>query len=273
MKILVTNDDGVASPGLWALASALKGLGDVYVVAPDRERTAVGHALTLHKPLRITTVQKRVYAINGTPTDCVNLALKKVLPGKPGLLVSGINRGVNLGDDVTYSGTVSAALEGTILGVPSIAVSQEGNQKFKFEVAAVYALRVAKMVLQYGLPEETLLNVNVPDRPYRGIKGVKVTTLGRRRFNNPIVEKVDPRGRKYYWIAGTRVAWGRGKNSDHAALRRGMVSITPIHLDITHYGALAYLQGWEALIGGARRAARTQLPRATGGLRGASRSC
>lgn len=248
VKILVTNDDGIASPGLHALASALRTLGDVYIVAPDRERTAVGHALTLHKPLRITRVQNRVYAINGTPTDCVNLALKKVLPSRPALVASGINRGVNLGDDVTYSGTVSAALEGTILGVPSIAVSLEGKERFRFEVAAAYALRVARLVLRFGLPEETLLNVNVPDRPRSAIKGVRVTTLGRRRFNNPIVEKVDPHGRKYYWIAGTRVAWGRRANSDHEALRRGMVSLTPVHLDITHYGALDRLEGWAAAV-------------------------
>lgn len=258
MKILVTNDDGVASPGLHALASALKTLGDVYVVAPDRERTAVGHALTLHKPLRITHMQKRVFAINGTPTDCVNLAVKKVLRARPALLVSGINKGVNLGDDVTYSGTVSAALEGTIMGVPSIAVSQAGNEKFRFEVAASYALRVAKAVLRYGLPEETLLNVNVPDLPRAAMKGVKVTTLGRRRFDNPIVEKVDPHGRKYYWIAGTRVAWGRRANSDHEAMRRGMVSVTPIHLDITHYEAVERLRGWEALIDVKRRSHRVK---------------
>ena len=248
MKILVTNDDGVTSPGLRALASALKVLGEVYVVAPDRERTAISHALTLHKPLRITRLRAREFAVNGTPTDCVNLAIKKVLRGKPALVVSGINKGVNLGDDVTYSGTVSAALEGTIMGVPSIAVSQEGRQKFRFAVGAIYALRVARLVLRYGLPEETLLNVNVPDRPRALIKGVRVTALGRRRFNNPIIEKVDPHGRKYYWIAGTRIAWGRRSNSDHESLRRGLVSVTPIHLDMTHHAAVERLRQWEPMI-------------------------
>ncbi len=261
VKILVTNDDGVASPGLHALASALKALGDVFVVAPDREQTAVGHALTLHKPLRITRLKSRVFAINGTPTDCVNLAIKKVMSEKVDLLVSGINKGVNLGDDVTYSGTVSAALEGTIMGIPSIAVSQEGNQKFRFGVAAVYALRVARAVLRFGLPEETLLNVNVPDRPRALIKGVRITTLGRRRFDNPIVEKVDPHGRKYYWIAGTRLAWGRRANSDHEALRKGMVSITPIHVDVTHHEALEYLRGWDAWIEGRQRMPRARRTR------------
>jgi len=244
VKILVTNDDGIASPGLLALIVAMRALGDVWVVAPDRERNAIGHALTLHKPLRINRAGKQMFSINGTPTDCVNLALKKLLPVPPALVVSGINQGVNLGDDVTYSGTVAAALEGTILGVPSIAISQEGGRFFRFKVAAIYAVRVAKMVLRYGLPEETLLNVNVPDRPLASIAGVRMTTLSRRRFDDPIVEKVDPHGRKYYWIAGTRVTWDRQKDSDHEAVRLGMVSITPIHLDITHHAALERLRGW-----------------------------
>jgi len=248
VKILVTNDDGIASPGLLALSRAMRALGDVWVVAPDRERNAIGHALTLHKPLRINRVEKQMFSINGTPTDCVNLALKKLLPAPPVLVVSGINQGVNLGDDVTYSGTVSAALEGTIMGVPSIAISQEGGPLFRFNVAATYAVRVARMVLRYGLPEETLLNVNVPDRKPASIAGVRITTLSRRRFDDPIIEKVDPHGRKYYWIAGTRVAWERQKDSDHEAVRLGMVSITPIHLDVTHHAALEALRRWGAVL-------------------------
>lgn len=252
MKILVTNDDGIASPGLHALAAAMRKLGDVYVVAPDRERNAVGHALTLHKPLRVNRVEKRVYSVNGTPSDCVNLAIKQLLKAPPALLISGINMGLNLGDDVTYSGTVSAALEGTIHGIPSIAVSQEGAGKFRFKVAATFAIRMASAVLKYGLPEETLLNVNVPDRPRADISGVRITCLSRRRFEAPIIEKVDPHGRKYYWIAGTRVSWERQKDSDHEAVQRGMVSITPIHLDLTNYDVLEQLRSWEALIEGRR---------------------
>lgn len=264
MNILVTNDDGVDSPGLGALASALTGLGTVYVVAPNRERTAVGHALTLHKPLRITRLKARVYSVSGTPTDCVNLAIKKIIKGKIGLVVSGINKGVNLGDDVTYSGTVSAALEGIIMGVPSIAVSQEGKAHFHFRVGATYARRVARMVLERGLPEETLLNVNIPDRPSRMIQGVRITTLGRRRFDNPIIEKLDPNGRKYYWIAGTRISWNRQANSDHSVVRKGYVSITPIRLDVTHHGALEYLKGWDVLIEGPSKTKRlrTKVPKA-----------
>jgi 5'-nucleotidase len=277
--ILVTNDDGVDSPGLHALARALRGLGRVWVVAPDRERTAVAHALTLHKPLRLNRLEPRVFSVNGTPSDCVNLALKKVLPAPPDLVVSGINRGVNLGDDVTYSGTVSAALEGTILGVPSIAVSQESARNrlaFRFEVAAAYALRVARLVLSRGLPPETLLNVNVPDRPRSRIKGVKVTSLSRRRFEDPIVEKIDPHGRKYYWIAGIRVSWERRKDADHEAVRRGLVSVTPIHLDVTNYGALEELCRWEPLLQG-RKAGRVPVNGAgrpvSGRLRKASGRC
>ena len=166
VRILVTNDDGIASPGFTRSRAALRALGEVWVVAPDRERTAVGHAVTLHKPLRITKMGLRVFMVNGTPVDCVNLALAKILPRQPALIVSGINQGVNLGDDVMYSGTVSAALEGTILGIPSMAVSQEGEDRFRFEVGAQYAARVAAQVLAHGLPPETILNVNIPNVPF-----------------------------------------------------------------------------------------------------------
>jgi 5'-nucleotidase len=267
IKILVTNDDGIASPGLRALARAMRPLGQVWVVAPDRERTAAAHALTLHKPLRVTCVEPRVFAVSGTPTDCVNLALKKLLRGTPALVVSGINRGVNLGDDVTYSGTVSAALEGTIMGIPSIAVSQEVDRTFRYDVAAVYAARVARAVLKYGLPAETLLNVNVPDRPRMKIAGVRVTALSRRRFDEPIIEKTDPHGRKYYWIAGTRISWSRKGNSDHEMLRRGFVTITPIHLDVTHHEAMEQLREWEALIEGGRKSSFARLSRLSGSSR------
>lgn len=266
MKILVTNDDGMASPGLHALADAMRKLGNVWVVAPDRERTAVGHALTLHKPLRLTRIGKQVFSVNGTPSDCVNLAVS-IMGKAPALVVSGINKGVNLGDDVTYSGTVSAALEGTLVGVPSIAISQEGVGTFRFAVAAVYARRIAQMVLRFGLPDETLLNVNVPDRPHRQIKGVRFTSLSRRRFENPIVEKEDPHGRKYYWIAGTRVSWERRKDSDHEVMRQGFVSVTPIHLDVTNYDMLEQFRSWEGALknprrsGGRGRSFRPRKPR------------
>jgi len=250
MRILVTNDDGIDSPGLTVLAEALKAIGEVWVVAPDRERTAVAHAVTLHKPLRLHRLAPRTFSVNGTPVDCVNLALLKVMPKPPAIVVSGINKGVNLGDDVLYSGTVSAAMEGTILGLPSIAVSQEGRETFRFPVAADYATRIVRLVLEQGLPDETLLNVNVPNLALRAIKGVRVTCLSRRRFHNPIIEKLDPHGRKYFWIAGTRVSWSRSKNADHEAIEAGRVSVTPIHLDCTNYAVLDHIRAWEPMIQG-----------------------
>lgn len=248
IRILVTNDDGILSSGLAALARALAKVGEVWVVAPDRERTAVAHAVTLHKPLRVNQHGKRTYSVNGTPVDCVNLALLNILPKRPHLLVSGINKGVNLGDDVLYSGTVSAAVEGTILGVPSMAVSQEGRDHFQFKTGAAFALRVARLILSQGLPEETLLNLNVPDRPLAATTEVRVTCLSRRRFDNPIIEKIDPHGRRYYWIAGTRISWSRSKDADHEAIAEGAVSLTPIHLDSTHYGVLDRFRSWEPLL-------------------------
>lgn len=248
MRILVTNDDGIQSPGLTALADALSAIGEVWIVAPDRERTAVAHAVTLHKPLRLHRVARRTFSVNGTPVDCVNLALLKIMPKPPAIVVSGINKGVNLGDDVMYSGTVSAAMEGTILGVPSVAVSQEGQDEFRFAVGATYAACVVRLVLDQGLPEETLLNVNIPDRPKRSIKGARITCLSRRRFHNPIIEKLDPHGRKYYWIAGKRVSWSRSKDADHEAIEEGLVSITPIRLDSTHHGVLDRFRAWEPVI-------------------------
>jgi 5'-nucleotidase len=248
MRILVTNDDGIQSPGIAALAQALAAVGDVWVVAPDRERTAVAHAVTLHKPLRVHQVAPRTYTVNGTPVDCVNLALLKIMPKLPALVVSGINKGVNLGDDVMYSGTVSAAMEGTILGVPSLAVSQEGQGAFRFDVGATYAARVARLVLDQGLPDETLLNVNIPDRAQSKIRGVRITCLSRRRFHNPIIEKLDPHGRKYYWIAGKRISWSRSQDADHEAVEDGYVSITPIRLDMTHHGVVEHFRVWEPLL-------------------------
>lgn len=264
IRILVTNDDGVMSPGLQALADRLEDLGQVWVVAPDRERTAVAHGVTLHKPLRIHEVGKRQYTVNGTPVDCVNLALAKIMPRPPRIVVSGINKGVNLGDDVMYSGTVSAALEGAILGLPSIAVSQEGNERFHFQTGAFYAKQVVALALVRGLPPETILNVNIPDCPLRAIKGVKITCLSRRRFENPIIEQVDPHGRKYYWIAGRRLSWSRQENADHEALERRMVSITPLHLDTTHYGVLERFRSWEELIRSPARRRRARTAARTG---------
>jgi len=249
LKILVTNDDGVHSPGLHKLAAAMRPLGDVVVVAPDRERSAASHALTLHKPLRVDRVKPKVYCINGTPSDCVNLGVMRLTGGKPALIVSGVNQGENLGDDVTYSGTVSAAIEGTLLGIPSIAVSLVGAGKKGLDAACRTAAKLAGLVLEYGLPHDTLLNVNVPDLPVSKIRGARITSLGRRVYNeDSIIEKTDPRGRSYYWIGGNRDAWKPKSDTDQQAIEQGMVSITPLHLDLTNYQVLNELKGWEGLL-------------------------
>jgi 5'-nucleotidase len=241
--ILVSNDDGIHSDGLAALAEALGGLGEVYVVGPDRERSAASHSLTLHRPLRVTELGARRYAVDGTPTDCVNLAIHGILPRRPRLVVAGINRGANLGEDITYSGTVSAAMEGTLLGVPSMAVSQVGRDQFEFTAAAGFARALAQYVLGNRLPRDTLLNVNVPNRPAESVKGFTLTRQGRRRYGNAIVEKADPRGRKYYWIGSDEFEFVKEEGTDFAAVAEGLISITPIHLDLTNHGSFGELAG------------------------------
>ncbi|HEY4912216.1 MAG TPA: 5'/3'-nucleotidase SurE [Methylomirabilota bacterium] len=243
--ILVTNDDGVHAPGLAALAAALDELGDVYVVAPDREQSAVGHALTLHRPLRVTTVGERRFSVNGTPSDCVNLAVLGLLPERPVLVAAGINHGSNLGDDVTYSGTVSAAMEGTLLGVPSMAVSQSDPETGTLEGAQAVAKLVASRVLVEGLPGKTLLNINVPAGP---LAGIRMTRLGHRVYQEKVVRETDPRGLPYYWIGAGPPVWSEDEASDIAAVHRGMASVTPLHLDLTHHGALQRMAEWDGAL-------------------------
>ncbi|OGK77771.1 MAG: 5'/3'-nucleotidase SurE [Candidatus Rokubacteria bacterium GWC2_70_16] len=240
--ILVTNDDGIHAAGLRALAAALEDLGEVYVVAPDREQSAVGHALTLHRPLRVDQLGERRFAVNGTPSDCVNLGILGLLPETPVLVASGINHGANLGDDVTYSGTVSAAMEGTLLGVASMAVSQVDPAGEGFAGAAAVARAVAARLLVEGLPAQTLLNVNVPPGPPAG---VRMTRLGHRVYSAKAVQEMDPRGRPYYWIGAGSPTWEKEEGSDIAAVHSGWASVTPLHLDLTHHGALRGLSGWE----------------------------
>ncbi|HEV8530443.1 MAG TPA: 5'/3'-nucleotidase SurE [Methylomirabilota bacterium] len=243
--ILVTNDDGVHAPGLAALASALEELGDVYVVAPDREQSAVGHALTLHRPLRVTTLGERRFSVNGTPTDCVNLAVLGLLPERPVLVAAGINHGSNLGDDVTYSGTVSAAMEGTLLGVPSMAVSQVDPETAGLEGAQAVAKLVASRVLVEGLPSKTLLNINVPAGP---LAGIRMTRLGHRVYQEKVVRETDPRGLPYYWIGAGPPVWSEDEASDIAAVHRGLASVTPLHMDLTHHGALQRMAEWDGAL-------------------------
>jgi 5'-nucleotidase len=234
-RILITNDDGIFSQGIRLLASALGELAEVVVVAPDREQSATGHSLTLSRPLRMQKVEENWYAVDGTPTDCVNLGVLSLLKDRPpDLVCSGINFGLNLGDDVTYSGTVSATFEGTLLGIPSVAFSQEVGEGFSFAPAAEFARTLVEILLTEELPPDLLLNVNVPAGP---IQGVSFTKLGRRVYKQTVTEKVDPRGRKYYWIAGTP-QWKRASGTDFEAVSSGRISVTPLHLDLTYYPGL-----------------------------------
>jgi 5'-nucleotidase len=237
--ILVTNDDGVHAAGLAALADTLAELGEVWVIAPEREQSACGHALTLHRPVRAVPVTERRFAVTGTPSDCVNLGVLGFLPERPVLVASGINHGGNLGDDVTYSGTVSAAMEATLLGVPAIAVSLlDGGD---LADAAAAARLVAMRVLVAGLPRKTLLNVNVPPQRPRGIA---LTRLGHRVYSEKIVEQLDPRGRSHYWLGGGEPAWEALEGTDMGAIHEGYVSVSPVQLDLTNHAALARMTDW-----------------------------
>jgi len=239
-SILVTNDDGIAAPGLHVLARELAALGEVTIIAPDREQSASSHALTLHRPLRVNRQGERLYSVDGTPTDCVNLGILNLLTERPRLVVSGINRGMNLGDDITYSGTVAAAFEGTLLGIPSFAISQDvENGEEVFDRAAAVAALLARRILDCPLPAGTLLNVNVPRVE---LKGTRLTRQGRRTYHQGVVERTDPSGRQYYWLGGIPPQWDEDPDSDFAAIREGYVSLTPLHLDLTHYPLLTELR-------------------------------
>ena len=240
MRILVTNDDGVHSEGIRALADALRPLGDVTVVAPIQEASAIGHALTLRRPLRIDTIGPGIFAIDGTPTDCVNIAITHILEGKPDLIVSGINKGWNLGDDVTYSGTVSGALEGALLSIPSIAISAERvGDETEFGQSAQAAAVVARAVIDRGMPRFTLLNINVP----KGVnKGFRVTVQARRNHVTSVSERLDPRQRPYYWIEEGLNEWEPHDRSDYQAVRDGYISITPLQPDMTAHDAMRYVE-------------------------------
>ncbi|MBZ0159694.1 MAG: 5'/3'-nucleotidase SurE [bacterium] len=246
MNILISNDDGIHARGLRVLADALSSVGEVWVVAPDRERSASGHSLTLNRPLRVTKVAPTWFTVDGTPTDCIALALMGMINRKFDLVASGINVGGNMGDDVTYSGTVSAAFEATLLGLPAFALSVVAHRKVNFSAAEQAAVMVARLIAKHGLPADTMLNVNVPNCRPSAIKGVAITQQGRRRYgDNIIVRKVDPRGKAYYWIGGKEPTWEPLKESDYAAVTAGSISITPLHLDLTNSSVLEKLQKWE----------------------------
>ena len=250
MRVLVSNDDGVDAPGILVLARRLASVGEVTVVAPDRDRSGASNSLTLDQPIRARQLDDGRWCIAGTPTDCVHLALSGLLDHEPDIVVSGINNAANLGDDVIYSGTVSAAMEGRFLGLPAIAVSlvTTDHKGVHYDSAADAVLLLMRRLLIDPLPADTILNVNVPDRPWSEIRGLAVTRLGRRHRSAPCVAQTDPRGRPIYWIGPAGEAEDDGPGTDFHAVRDGYVSITPIHVDLTRFQALEKVSGWVAAL-------------------------
>ena len=246
MHVLISNDDGVDAPGIRVLAETLGRLGRVTIFAPDRDRSGASNSLTLDQPIRVTEIEPGVHRVAGTPTDCVHLALCGLLDDDPDLVVSGINNAANLGDDVIYSGTVAAAMEGRYLGLPAIAVSlcSRDHQPENFQTAARAVMLLMERLLVDPLPADTILNVNVPDRPWDNIQGFEVTRLGHRHRAESSVSQLDPRGRRVYWIGPAGPEQDAGPGTDFDAVRRGFVSITPIHVDLTRYQAMDKVAGW-----------------------------
>jgi len=246
MLILCTNDDGYLARGLRVLADAARPLGEVHVVAPDREQSATSHSLTMHIPLRARSVGERIHSVTGTPTDCVMLGVQALLPRRPDFVLSGVNHGMNMGEDVLYSGTVSAAMEAVVFGIPAVAVSYAGRHDVEHLEAygPLLGRLLAQILARGGFPPETLLNVNLPPIPPDQVKGVRVTRLGRRVFTDAFTRGTDPSGRPYFWIGGGNIEWTEGEGTDWAAVEGGYVSVTPLHLDLTNHALLESVQGW-----------------------------
>ncbi len=246
MHVLISNDDGVEAPGIRILAEVLAEVAKVTVVAPDRDRSGASNSLTLDQPIRVTELDNGYFRVAGTPTDCVHLALAGMISPDPDIVVSGINNSANLGDDVIYSGTVAAAMEGRFLGLPAIAVSlcSSDHKPENYPSAARAALLIMQRLMIDPLPADTILNVNVPDLPWSEIKGFEVTRLGHRHRSEPCIAAEDPRGRPIWWIGPAGPEQDAGAGTDFHAVRRGAVSITPIHVDLTRYQALDKVSGW-----------------------------
>ena len=244
-RILCTNDDGVHALGLQTLIEVASQLGTVEVVAPDREQSATSHSLTVHRPLRATRTPEGYHVIDGTPTDCVLIAVNQLLGTTPDYVLSGVNHGPNMGEDVLYSGTVAAAMEGTILGINAIAVSYSSRSADRIPgYASVLARIIGALMARTDFPRQTFFNINLPDIPAEEMKGVRVTTLGRRVYSDSLTRREDPSGREYFWIGGGVSSWtGRG-DSDFRAVQAGYVSITPLHLDLTNYDLISEVRGW-----------------------------
>lgn len=245
-RILLVNDDGIYAEGLRCLKEHLGEIGEVWVVAPESEQSASSHSITLHRPLRVKRLNERIYAVDGTPADCVNLAINGLLGFRPDITVSGINKGPNLGDDITYSGTVSGAMESTLLGVPAFSISVAGKNDINYKPAGKFAVCLTRVIFERGLPRGVFLNVNVPNVKSEGeIKGVSITRQGRRKYGEAIVEKIDPRGQKYYWIGGDELGFEHIEDSDIVMVMKKYISITPLHLDLTYYEFMNTLREWK----------------------------
>ncbi len=255
VRVLLTNDDGVASPGLLALARAMREVGETFVVAPEHERSAASHAITTHKPLRVTPTAVGdtgvpAWATNGTPADCVVLGLLDLLAGPPDVVVSGINTGANLGMDLIYSGTVSAAVEAALFGIASVAISVAATRDLHWDVAAQFAADLARAVTRHGLPPDTFLNVNVPNRPAAEIRGVEVTRQSSRRYLSRLEKRSDPRGRDYYWLAGAPDGGESAPGTDTRAVAEGWISVTPLRLDMTDGEIGPVIRSWQLSVPG-----------------------
>ncbi len=244
MRILISNDDGYMAPGIQKLAQVLEKLGEITVVAPDRNRSGASNSLTLENPLRLNKLENGVYRVEGTPTDCVHLAITGLLEQEPDMVVSGINAGANLGDDVLYSGTVAAAMEGRFLGLPAIAISLASHTPTHYETAAWVAEKLVRRLQRSLLPANTILNVNVPDRPIDAITGFETTRLGHRHKAEPVIKEVDPRGREMYWVGPAGEEQDAGPGTDFYAIRQGAISVTPLQIDLTQYDALDGVANW-----------------------------
>lgn len=244
MRILLSNDDGYLSPGLAALAQALGSMAEISVVAPERDRSGASNSLTLIHPLRVQRAANGFYYVDGTPTDCVHLAITGLLPLEPDIVIAGINRGANLGDDVIYSGTVAAAMEGRFLGLPAIAVSLVGRDGVNYAGAARVVLDLLEKLKQHPLPSDTILNVNVPDVAYESLRGFKATRLGNRHKAEPVIKSADPHGNSIYWVGPPGAEADAGEGTDFHAVRQQYVSVTPLHVDLTRHATLQQLAVW-----------------------------
>ncbi len=243
LLILLTNDDGVNSEGILTLRNHLLKKHDIFIISPERERTCVAHAITLHKPLRIKEIAAGIYSTNGTPADCVYLGVKVVLKRPPHLIISGINKGPNMGQDVNYSGTVAAAKEGAFMRIPSLAVSLCARDNFRFNDAVKIVERIIKNICDIGTPDNTFLNINIPNLPMKQVKGFMVTRLGKRIYNDAVVERLDPRGGRYYWIGGNGENYEHIRGSDFYAIEKGYISITPMDLDMSSTRSMRRYKG------------------------------